>query len=44
MWQVNVQIPMAIPPGNQVPIYLVLNGNVADPDVNSKYKATVAVK
>jgi uncharacterized protein (TIGR03437 family) len=44
MWQVNVQIPMAIPPGNQVPIYLVLNGNVADPDVHSGYQATIAVK
>ncbi len=43
-WQVNVQVPFQVSPGSQNILALVLNGNVADPDVNSKYKATVAVK
>jgi uncharacterized protein (TIGR03437 family) len=44
VWQVNVQIPLAIAAGNQTPIALVLNGDVADPDVHSGYLATIAVK
>jgi len=44
VWQVNVQIPMAVGVGNQVSIALVLNGDVADPDVHSGYSATIAVK
>jgi hypothetical protein len=44
VWQVNVQIPMATAPGNQVQIALVFDGNVADPDVHSGYMATVAIK
>ena len=44
VWQINVQIPQAVGIGAQVPIAVVLNGNVADPDVNSGYLATIAVK
>jgi uncharacterized protein (TIGR03437 family) len=44
VWQVNVKIPMAVPPGTQTIIALLLNGNIADPDANSTYRATIAVK
>jgi uncharacterized protein (TIGR03437 family) len=44
LWQVNVQIPQGVGVGNQVAIYLVLNGDIADPDVHSGYQATIAVK
>jgi len=44
VWQVNVQIPQNVAPANQVAIALVLNGDVADPDIHSGYNATIAVK
>jgi uncharacterized protein (TIGR03437 family) len=44
VWQINVQIPEAVGVGNQVAIAVVLNGNVADPDLYSGYQATIAVK
>jgi uncharacterized protein (TIGR03437 family) len=44
MWQVNVQIPEGVGIGTQVAIALILNGDVADPDINSGYFATIAVK
>lgn len=44
VWQVNVQIPMITAPDTQTIIALVLNGNVADPDSFSTYRATVAIK
>lgn len=44
VWQVNVQIPQATAPNVQTILALVLNGNVADPDAYSTYRATVAVK
>lgn len=44
VWQINLQIPMATAPGNQTILALVLNGDIADPDANSPYRATVAIK
>jgi uncharacterized protein (TIGR03437 family) len=44
VWQVNVQIPMITAPATQTILALVLNGNVADPDAFSTYRATVAIK
>lgn len=44
VWQVNVQIPMGVAPGTQTILALILNGNVADPDASSPYRATVAIK
>ena len=44
MWQINVQIPMAVGISNQTPIAIVVNGNSADPDIHSGYLATIAVK
>jgi uncharacterized protein (TIGR03437 family) len=44
VWQVNVQIPQNVGPSSQVAIALVLNGDVADPDIHSGYNATIAVK
>jgi uncharacterized protein (TIGR03437 family) len=44
VWQVNVQGPFQVAPGNQNILALVLNGNVADPDAFSTYRATVAIK
>ncbi len=44
VWQVNVQIPLATAPNTQTILALVLNGNVADPDAFSVYRATVAIK
>ncbi len=44
VWQVNVQVPMGVAPGLQTILALVLNGNVADPDSFSPYRATVAIK
>ncbi|MGA7237628.1 MAG: hypothetical protein WBY44_18225 [Bryobacteraceae bacterium] len=44
VWQVNVQIPMITAPSTQTILALVLNGNVADPDAFSAYRATVAIK
>jgi hypothetical protein len=35
---------MATAPGNQTILALVLAGNIADPDSNSTYRATVAIK
>ncbi len=43
VWQVNVQIPQATAPNVQTILALVLNG-VADPNANSPYRATVAIK
>jgi uncharacterized protein (TIGR03437 family) len=44
VWQVNVQVPMATSPNTQTILALVLNGNIADPDAASSYRATVAIK
>jgi uncharacterized protein (TIGR03437 family) len=44
VWQVNVQVPQNVAPSSQVAIALVLNGDVADPDIHSGYSATIAVK
>jgi uncharacterized protein (TIGR03437 family) len=43
MWQINVQIPMAVGPSTQVQIAIYVNGE-ADPDVFSSYHAIINVK
>jgi uncharacterized protein (TIGR03437 family) len=44
LWQVNVTVPLGTPPGTQIPIGVFVNGNVAEPDKNAGYQATVAIK
>ena len=43
VWQLNVQIPMGVAPGNNVQIEVNLN-NVFDTDVNSGFHMSVAIK
>jgi uncharacterized protein (TIGR03437 family) len=43
VWQINVQIPMVVPPGNQTPI-LVLMNSVGSTDTSTGYIQTIAVK
>jgi uncharacterized protein (TIGR03437 family) len=43
VWQLNIQIPMAVTPGNNIPIEVNLN-NVFDTDVNSGFHMSMAVK
>lgn len=44
LWQVNVTVPLGTPPGTQIPIGVLVNGNVAEPDKNAGYNATVSIK
>ena len=43
VWQLNIQIPMGVTPGNNVPIEVNLN-NVFDTDINSGFHMSMAVK
>jgi uncharacterized protein (TIGR03437 family) len=45
LWQVNVQIPMGVPPGNQTPVVLVMNNvGSTDPTNANNFVTTIAVK
>lgn len=43
VWQINVYVPKIVPPGNQVPLAIVLNG-VPNWDGTSGFQTTIAVK
>jgi hypothetical protein len=43
MWQINVQIPMCVPPANSTVLFVFQN-NVPDTDANSGYHMYIAVK
>jgi uncharacterized protein (TIGR03437 family) len=43
VWQINVQIPMKVPPGAQVPILILMN-SLPNSDAQSGFMMTIAVK
>lgn len=43
IWQINVQIPMAVAPGAQVPIAVVMNGIASISPASGTYTTTISV-